>query len=57
MKNNLLILILLGTIYGLHYLFKEYLDTIILAVLSGKMLHIKGIAYQQISLKFVNFWK
>lgn len=35
-KNNLLIILLCFTVYSIYILFMDYLDSILLAVLSGK---------------------
>lgn len=49
-KNILLIMLLSVTAYAIYSLFREFLDTIVLAFLSG-------VAYGRLRDNFVNFWR
>lgn len=48
-KNNILIILACFTTYNIYYLFKDYQDAILLAVLAG-------VAYKELNKRFVAIW-
>ena len=48
-KNNILIILACFTTYNIYYLFRDYQDAILLAILAG-------VAYKELNKRFVAIW-